>query len=122
MTGKPRGGAQRFGGDWTERKLEVLAKYLKSYTTALKRTSFEKLYIDAFAGTGYRQVRRDSEGQTAPAAQLLPDLAEVEAQTLLEGSARRALATDPRFDRYVFIERDAGHCEQLEKLRAEFPH
>jgi three-Cys-motif partner protein len=119
MAGQTRSGTHRFGGDWTERKLEVLAKYLQSYTTALKKTSFEKLYIDAFAGTGYRDARR--EGTNASSAPLLPDLAEPEAQTLLEGSARRALATEPSFDRYVFIERDPAYCEQLEKLRSEFP-
>lgn len=31
-----KGSTHRFGGDWTDAKLEVLAKYLKSYTTALE--------------------------------------------------------------------------------------
>jgi hypothetical protein len=49
--------AHRFGGDWTTQKLDVLAKYLCSYTTALKHKPsqsrpFRKAYIDAFAGTG----------------------------------------------------------------------
>jgi three-Cys-motif partner protein len=114
-------GGHRFGGDWTERKLGVLAKYLRGYTTALKNTTFEKLYIDAFAGTGYREARRDDEGPAVSSTLLLPDLAEPEPQALLDGSARRALATDPRFDRYLFIERDAGRCSQLETLREEFP-
>lgn len=30
------GKGHHFGGDWTNRKLEVLAGYLRSYTTALK--------------------------------------------------------------------------------------
>jgi three-Cys-motif partner protein len=94
---------------------------LGAYTTALKRTTFEKLYIDAFAGTGYRETRREGEGAPAGSALLFPDLADAEPQALLEGSARRALGTDPRFDRYLFIERDAIRCEQLESLRAEFP-
>jgi hypothetical protein len=33
---QPRGKAHRFGGDWTTAKLDVLANYLASYTTALK--------------------------------------------------------------------------------------
>ena len=45
-------GQQRFGGDWTEQKLEVVQKYLGAYTTALKNQPFKKLYIDAFAGSG----------------------------------------------------------------------
>jgi three-Cys-motif partner protein len=121
MTAKRGDGGHRFCGDWTEAKLDVLAKYLRGYTTALKNTTFEKLYIDAFAGTGYREARRDDEGPAVSPALLLPDLAEPEPQALLDGSARRALATNPPFDRYLFIERDAARCSQLETLRAEFP-
>ncbi len=53
---------------------------------------------------------------------LFPDLADEASQELLEGSARIALKVEPRFDRYIFIERDSNHCEQLEGLRQEFPH
>lgn len=117
-----RGGSeQRFGGDWTERKLDIVAKYLNAYTTALKNTTFAKLYVDAFAGTGYREARPEDEGVPATSALLFPDLADAEPQALLEGSARRALATDPPFDRYVFIEREARRCAELEKLRTDFP-
>lgn len=121
------GKAHRFGGDWTTAKLDVLANYLTSYTTALKdkptkEHPFVKGYIDAFAGTGYREARRD-DGAGEPSQPLLfPDLAEKEPQELLDGSARLALKTDPRFDRYVFVERSAERCKQLEALKAEFPH
>lgn len=108
----------RFGGDWTTVKLDIIASYLKTYTQALKRTPFEKLYIDAFAGTGYRDAQARSTPGTLGLT--LPDLVEPEPQQLLDGSARRALATDPPFDRYIFIERSAQHCEHLEALRREF--
>ena len=105
----------------------MLAKYLKSYTTALqdkpsKDHPFRKGYIDAFAGTGYREARRDSDAGGSTQALLLPDLAEKEPQELLDGSARLALKTEPRFDRYVFVERSAERCAQLEALKTEFPH
>ncbi len=116
-----RGAEQRFGGSWTEQKLGVVAKYLNAYTTVLKKKTFEKLYIDAFAGSGYRETGRVDEGARAVCALLFPDLADAEPQALLEGSARRALATDPHFDRYVFIERDPTRCAQLENLKADFP-
>jgi three-Cys-motif partner protein len=125
---KGAGKAHRFGGDWTTAKLDVLAKYLASYTTALKdkpskEHPFRKGYIDAFAGTGYRDAKRDSDGDgSLQASLLLPDLAEQEPQELLDGSARLALKTEPRFDRYVFIERSVERCAQLEALKAEFPH
>jgi three-Cys-motif partner protein len=122
------GKAHRFGGDWTTAKLDVLAKHLASYTKALKDKPskdhpFCKGYIDAFAGTGYRDARRDDEpDDSSQASLLLPDLGEKEPQELLDGSARLALKTEPRFDRYVFIERSAGRCAQLEALKTEFPH
>jgi len=116
------GRAHSFGGDWTSTKLDVLEKYLTAYTIALRNKPtaerpFRKAYIDAFAGTGYRTMRRGEE----PTSDLLfPDLADNAPQTLLDGSARLALMTQPRFDRYIFIERDAGRCAQLEALRSEF--
>ena len=80
-----------------------------------------KAYIDAFAGTGYREARQDDRTENGAQTLLLPDLAGAEPQALLDGSARLALKTDPRFDRYIFIERSAERCAQLELLREEFP-
>lgn len=114
--------SHRFGGDWTTRKLDVLAKYLTGYTTALKNAPFDKWYVDAFAGTGYRDARPAGGLDTATDWLLLPDLADQEPQSLLDGSARRALTTAPPFDRYVFIEQSAGRCANLESLGAEFPN
>ncbi len=116
----------RFGGDWTTAKLDVIARYLESYTTALKdkpskEHPFVKGYIGAFAGTGYRDARRDDRSGNASQALLLPDLAEPEPQALLDGSARLALKTQPRFERYVFIERSSERCDQLDLLKQEFP-
>lgn len=85
----------QFGGEWTTRKLEVLDRYLHSYTTVLKNTPFRKLYIDAFAGTGYRDARQSDEEET-PQSTLFPDMAEPEPQSFLDGSARLALKIDPQ--------------------------
>ncbi len=115
--GREEGQAHRFGGDWTSTKLEILKGYLGAYTTALKNQPFKTAYIDAFAGTGYRTLQQaGSDADT-----LFPDLAEEAPQTLLDGSARLALKIEPRFDRYIFVERDPDRCEQLERLREEFP-
>jgi len=124
---KGTGKSHRFGGDWTTVKLDVLARYLKSYTTALKdqpskERPFRKAYIDAFAGTGYRDAGHDDERVHGLQNLLFPDLAGREPQAFLDGSARHALRTEPRFDRYVFIERSAARCAQLEMLKTEFPH
>ena len=118
MSKKPAGPIQhpRFGGRWTSQKLEVLSGYLKSYTTALKDTPFRKAFIDAFAGSGYRDLTV-SEASQFP---LFPDLASEEPQGLLNGSARLALQTEPMFDRYIFIERSPDRCRLLEELKNDF--
>lgn len=120
-----KGKAHRFGGDWTQTKLDVLKDYLAAYTKALKDKPsadkpFRKAYIDAFAGTGYRTARERGAASTLDSL-LFPDLADGAPQTLLAGSAKLALEVEPRFDKYIFIERDAERCQQLEGLRGEFP-
>lgn len=110
----------RFGGDWTQTKLDVIEKYLSAYTTALKKQPFSKAYIDAFAGTGYRSNSRVKEELDATEL-LFPELAEPEPQELRDGSARIALKTSPPFDRYIFIEQSPDRCAALEALKDEFP-
>ena len=117
---------QKFGGQWTSRKLDVLARYLRSYTTALKdkpypERPFRKAFVDAFAGSGYRDARRAAGRAHESQSLLFPDLADDEPQGLLDGSARLALKTQPPFDRYIFIERSRDRCAQLERLKLEFP-
>ena len=111
MSKKP---THRFGGSWTDQKLDILEQYLAAYTTALQNARFNKGYIDAFAGSGYRESKGSTEID-------LPDLVDAEPQELLEGSARRALHVQPRFDGYVFIESHGGRRAQLELLKEEFP-
>ncbi len=108
---------QLFGGDWTTEKLERVRKYLAAYVIALKKQGFHLLYIDAFAGTGYRTLKRD-ENQ---AELLLPDLAQPDSQTFANGSARNALEIQPQFNEYVFIEKDPARCVELERLKTDFP-
>ena len=113
------GAGHRFGGDWTSAKLDVLADYLSAYTTALKKSPFQKGYIDAFAGTGYRTLRQEAE-ESKSEILLFPDLAASGPQELLDGSARLELKAEPRFDRYLFIEQNAERCAHLEELKREF--
>ena len=120
-----KGTTHRFGGDWTQAKLDVLKQYLAAYTKALKdkpsaAQPFRKAYIDAFAGTGSRAARERASG-AADETLLFPDLAEPAPQKLLDGSARLALQVEPRFDKYIFIERSPDRCAQLESLKIEFP-
>lgn len=112
----------RFGGGWTEIKLNAISDYLGFYTKALQsspspQNPFETWYIDAFAGTGDRtvEVRTDSLFATADVADRPLD------RVRLEGSARRAIAVDPQFRHLVFIEKDALRFAALERLKMEYP-
>jgi three-Cys-motif partner protein len=103
--------AHRFGGPWTVDKLGALRAYLTSYSQALKNQPFERLYIDAFAGTGDRTTKR----------QEVSTLLEVpELDNMTKGSARVALEIDPPFDRYIFIEKRTSRASALEQLRPEY--
>ena len=80
---------------------------------ALKNKSFELWYIDAFAGSGERTAKRESGG-------LFEGKPVETTRVQLDGSAKRALAIDPPFQRLVFIEQDAKRFAALQKLRLNF--
>lgn len=113
--------AHNFGGDWTTDKLERVRKYLVAYTTIFARNpraqKLTPIYVDAFAGTGYRSKPRRIDAQTP----LFAELTEPEADAFLKGSAQIALEVDPSFKQYVFIEQDAGRAGELENLKLRFP-
>jgi three-Cys-motif partner protein len=106
----------KFGGNWTEEKLDRVKKYLVAYATIMNKQSFRFAYIDAFAGTGYRTVEQNETDDF-----LFPEFAERETRLFLDGSARIALQVKPRFTKYLFIERDSEKINALESLRKEFP-
>jgi three-Cys-motif partner protein len=113
-----------FGGDWTTQKLDMVKRYLVSYTTALKNQPFRIAYIDAFAGTGYRTRRPQTKPASTVQAPILgfpPELLEKESQEFMDGSARIALQVNPRFHKYIFIENNPKRYAELEKLKDEFP-
>lgn len=109
--------SQMFGGDWTEEKLIRIKKYLSAYTTALSKQPFRTAYIDAFAGTGYRQLKQERK----PTEFMFPELLEEDAQSFLQGSAQIALQTQPRFTKYFFIEQDEGRFNELTRLKDNYP-
>ncbi|MCC7508221.1 MAG: three-Cys-motif partner protein TcmP [Planctomycetes bacterium] len=109
---------QQFGGDWTERKLSALTAYLEKYTQALSKQSFKLEYIDAFAGTGYREMA-DYREQQAPS--LFADNADEAVAKYLDGSAAKALQISRPFHRYVFVELSEGKSAKLGELKQRFP-
>ncbi len=108
-----------FGGPWTQQKLQVLSKYLRAYRKIFEKNErakfFQISYVDAFAGTGV--IPRPEPGIFAD---FFPELAEAE-EEFRKGSAHRALEVEAPFHHYVFVEKDAGKCEELKTLAEEFP-
>lgn len=114
-------GLQLFGGDWTERKLDALDQYLRAYTKVMKKQRFTLIYVDAFAGTGYREQRLEPAATTPSIFdEEVKEISTLEAQRFLDGSAKIALRIDPPFHRFVFVEQDGDKVAELEKLRVEF--
>lgn len=116
----------QFGGHWTDDKLERLRKYLAAYIQIFKSNpraaKLKTTFVDAFAGTGYRNLPRESKPEYA--SMFLEDtpIYDEEAQLFQKGSALIALEMNPSFDRYVFIEKKLEYCKELETLRDQFPH
>ncbi len=104
-----------FGGTWTDLKIDLVRRYIDAYTTALKNQKFRLMYVDAFAGTGYRSSRGDD-----PTLGRLPGFSKID--ELVKGSARVAVEVSDRpFDEFVFIEKHATRYKGLTGLRKEFP-
>jgi len=105
----------RFGNASTDIKLDVIAAYLRQFTTALRERFPDLIYIDVFSGSGAREVLH----KAAPA-----DLVEAAREEWIEerrGSARLALENSPPFSRLVFIENKKAFCRALRELADQYP-
>jgi three-Cys-motif partner protein len=111
-------GGHRYGGAWTELKLDVVSDYLHYYTDVLKAapspaSPFRLWYVDAFAGSGTRTAQVTRGG--------LLEGCEVEIEDVeFAGSARRALQVVPPFHKFVFIEGNRSRFRDLAELEREF--
>ncbi|MDM8536941.1 three-Cys-motif partner protein TcmP [Desulfobacterales bacterium HSG17] len=107
----------QFGGQWTEEKLNRIKKYLSAYMTIFKNnpraSKLNTFYVDAFAGTGYRNPEKVSIDS-------LPLFDDNDAINLQKGSAQIALESVPPFNEYIFVEQSPEYAEELEKLRLSF--
>ena len=104
---------QPFGGAHTRRKLDVVAKYLAAYVTVMKKQDFRLYYVDGFAGSGASASKAELSRTEDPA--LFP------ADEVIEGSPVRALSIEPRFDHYVFVDKNRENVRSLTALGEQFP-
>jgi three-Cys-motif partner protein len=80
-------------GPWSEVKLDILRDYASPYSRILTANGFHHLYIDAHAAGGEHVSRTTGE--------------------IVPGSPLIALATEPPFREYHFIDADPARVEQL---------
>lgn len=116
--------AQPFGDKHTVRKLETVQRYLQAYSTALKKQSFELLYVDACAGSG-SSIPRVALDQSDPNQVGLEGFSKPVADTdeMIVGSAIRALGVQPPFHRYLLNDVKQSNVEALrDSIAQDFPH
>jgi three-Cys-motif partner protein len=85
-------------GSWSEVKLAILRAYAKPYSQILVSKGLYHLYIDAFAGPGTHVSRKTGE--------------------IITGSALNALATEPPFKEYHFIDKSRQRIQRLRRHAA----
>lgn len=102
-----------FGGPWSLIKTDMVERYVSFFNTALKDKRFDRVYIDAFAGTGAFTYVDDSNADT---------LFENDKATVHRGSAAVALEADPPFHKILFIERTKENVSSLNTLIARSRH
>jgi len=85
-------------GPWTEVKLDILRQYAAPYSRIVRSNGFRHLYIDAYAAGGSHISRTTGE--------------------VVAGSPLIALATEPPFREYHFIDADAARVAQLKQKTA----
>lgn len=103
---------KRFGSaESTGRKLDVIGEYLSMYQKALSKTGFTTIYIDGFAGSG-----------EVPLAEHIDSLFDEDVEVVIAGSADRALAINPPFSRYVFIDKRQRCIDALTERFADNPN
>ena len=96
----------KFGGNWTIRKMKIVEEYAKAYLKIMSKNKYwDLLYFDAMAGSGTIELKRNFE--------------------VLSGMAIRILELEEPipFDEYYFVELSKTKTNTLEqKINVNFPN
>lgn len=115
----------KFGGNWTENKIDILIEYAKAYLVimnkyTIKFPNWRLMYFDGFAGSGLiLNEQKNEDGQA-----LLFE-SEEEIKEIIVGAAKRILEIEePRsFDEYYYVEKDDDNIQRLkENTKDIFPN
>lgn len=111
---------KKFGGKWTNKKLDAFINYVMVYTSILNiakaKFGWKTIYFDGFAGFGERKNERSIDP-------LLIDCLPVnEEYEIYQGSVKRVLDLPQKhgFDFYYFIDTNKEYINRLEKLKQQF--
>ena len=98
----------KFGGFWTQHKIEIFIKYLFAYLEIMKNQRFKLIYFDGFAGCG----------------RIEPENSGLEENKFIESVALQVLGMDHSklFDIYYMVDKHKKRSEALNLLvRQRFP-
>lgn len=101
----------RWGGSWTEKKLDAFSKYVWSYLSIMKKNpNWKTIYFDGFAGCGSRT------GDIHRNRPLFEELNISEESNVYQGSAERVLSLKDNlaFNYYYFIDTDKKALQTLQ--------
>lgn len=107
----------KWGGNWTEEKLEAFQEYVKAYLKIInaQKRKFNgwptTIYFDGFAGSGKRPKSNYKNENTLFSDYFVKEEAEV-----YKGSAERVLGLNQKFDYYYFIDIDKSSIDSLKDI------
>ncbi|MFA5848856.1 MAG: hypothetical protein A2X18_07190 [Bacteroidetes bacterium GWF2_40_14] len=105
----------KWGGTWTEIKLDAFAKYVSAYLNIMRKNTYWKtIYFDGFAGSGERKTR-----DVSPLYQQL--MITEQEEKLYKGAAERVLTlpNNLSFDYHYFIDAKEDSLKKLENKLSE---
>lgn len=113
----------KWGGSWTEEKLDAFIKYVQAYLSIMnthkKKYGWKIIYFDGFAGSGEGSQCTTDDKEANSIFQLPIDSC-CEEHRVYQGAAERVLALGKEgFDYIYFIEKDD---ESIQKLKSKLEH
>lgn len=106
----------KWGGSWTDIKLEAFEKYVNAYLTIMKKQKVKyngwptTIYFDGFAGSGIRDSKLKVNEEN-----LFSDYFANEETQLYKGAAERVLSLTQKFDYYFFVDNDKKAIDNLKQ-------
>lgn len=112
----------KWGGSWTEEKLDAFEKYVNAYLTIMHSTRKkcngwpkEIIYFDGFAGSGSKWKNEIEQSQELFQKKLEGLDIQQEEIEVYQGSCERVLSLEKKFDKYYFVDLDQDALNKLEK-------